>query len=43
MGVENNPNQLGSFSGSLIPQRYEAFIYIDRANAIHPIDTLEKK
>lgn len=43
MGVENNPNQLGTFAGSLIPQRYDAFIYIDHATAIHPIDTLERK
>ncbi len=43
MGVENNPNQLGTFAGSLIPQRYDAFIYIDHATAIHPIDTLELK
>ncbi len=43
IGVENNPNQLGSFAGSLIPQRYDAFIYIDRATATHPIDTPERK
>lgn len=43
INVENNPNQSGSFAGSIIPQRYDAFVFIDRATAIHPIDTLGRK
>jgi erythromycin esterase-like protein len=38
IGAVNNPWQLGNFIGSLIPKRYDAFIYIDHTHAIHPID-----
>lgn len=36
MGVVNNPWQLGTSVGSLIPQRYDAFIFIDHMTAVHP-------
>ena len=36
MGVVNYPWQLGTPVGSLIPQRYDAFIFIDHMTAIHP-------
>lgn len=36
MGVVNEPRQLGTSVNSLIPKRYDAFIYIDHMTAIHP-------
>lgn len=43
IGVVNNPWQLGSFIGSLIPKRYDAFIYIDSTHAIHPLNFAKSK
>jgi erythromycin esterase len=43
MGVVNDPWQLGTSIGSLIPQRYDAFIYIDHMNAVHPFTEIKER
>jgi erythromycin esterase len=43
MGVVNDPWQLGTSVGSLIPQRYDAFIYIDHMSAVHPLFEVKER
>jgi erythromycin esterase-like protein len=38
IGVVYNPQwEYGNYVPSIIPSRYDAFIYIDRSNALHPL------
>jgi erythromycin esterase len=40
IGVEYNPeNEAGNYVSSVIPERYNTFIFIDKTNALHPIST----
>ena len=35
---QSKPNEFASYTPSIIPQRYDAFLYIDQSNALHPVD-----
>ena len=41
IGVVYQPKRekLGNYMPSIIPQRYDAFLFIDQTNALHPIDS----
>ncbi len=41
IGVVYNPNTdyFGNYVPSVMPDRYDAFIYLDKTTALHPIDT----
>ena len=41
IGVVYNPatEHLGNYVPSIVPKRYDAFIYIDSTQALHPIQT----
>jgi erythromycin esterase-like protein len=44
IGVVYNPNQEeGNYVPSVIPGRYDAFIYIDQSTALHPLGTMPMK
>ena len=42
IGVIYNPalEHLGNYVPSVIPKRYDAFLYIDETNALHPIEEI---
>ncbi|WP_235336412.1 erythromycin esterase family protein [Pontibacter korlensis] len=42
IGVVYNPEleHLGNYVPSIIPKRYDAFLYIDKTNALHPIEEI---
>jgi erythromycin esterase-like protein len=43
IGVVYNPaRESGNYVPSIIPNRYDAFIFIDQTNALHPLGTLPK-
>ncbi|MBD0376055.1 MAG: erythromycin esterase family protein, partial [Flavisolibacter sp.] len=39
IGVVYNPHmeQLGNYVPSVLPKRYDAFVYLDKTTALHPI------
>jgi erythromycin esterase len=40
IGVQYDPgNERGNYVPSIIPNRYDAFIFIDKSNALHPLGT----
>lgn len=45
IGVVYDPymESYGNYVPSLIPQRYDAFIFLDESKALHPIDTKKEK
>ena len=43
IGVVYNPNrEYGNYVPSIIPKRYDAFIFIDKTSALHPLGTPQK-
>lgn len=44
IGVVYNPNrEQGNYVPSVIPKRYDAFVFIDQTTALHPIGTQSKR
>jgi erythromycin esterase-like protein len=41
IGVVYNPRaeRFGNYVPSVVPQRYDAFVFIDKTRALHPLDT----
>ncbi len=41
IGVVYNPKleHLGNYVPTIVPKRYDAFLYIDQTQALHPLDT----